>query len=227
VALSIRTGQKINDVGLDARTRLREAALDRFGRQGVHATSTREVVAAAGQRNPSAITYYFGSKAELVADLLREVNREQSAIVQRQVALAAQLSPPTPAQWVAAAVDAANGMLDTERGCLLVRVWAESDAADPDSVERFLASDHPLAVAWRRAATATFPELPPLAVIARNVIVLRTLQWITVRRAGRILSGARPEWPTDPTRTRSFLMELGLNILTPETTVTEAELRGI
>ena len=47
----------------DARTRLREAALDLFGRQGVAATSTREILAAAGMRNPSAISYHFGSKA--------------------------------------------------------------------------------------------------------------------------------------------------------------------
>ncbi|MGZ4690196.1 MAG: TetR family transcriptional regulator [Acidimicrobiia bacterium] len=32
----------------DARTRLREAALDLFGRQGVAATSTREILKAAG-----------------------------------------------------------------------------------------------------------------------------------------------------------------------------------
>jgi hypothetical protein len=127
-----------------------------------------------------------------VADLLREVNREQSAIIQRQVALAERIPRPTPTEWVAAAVDAANGMLATERGCLLVRVWAEIDADDPESVERFIASDHPLAMTWRRSATATFPDLPPVVVIARNVIVLRTLQWITVRRAGRILRSARP-----------------------------------
>jgi len=208
----------------DARTRLREAALDRIGRQGVRGTSTREIIAAAGLRNPSAITYYFGSKASLVEDLLREVNLDQSAIIQQQVALADQSPPPTPAQWAALAVDAANGLLTSERGCLLIRLWADHDEENPDAVEQFLASAHPLARQWRRAVAHVFPELPRLVATARNVIVLRTLQWITVRRARRLLSGEQPSWPTDPAGTRSFLLELTLNILTPQTDLTDGHL---
>ncbi len=34
----------------DARTRLREVALDLFGRQGVRETSTRQILTAAGMR---------------------------------------------------------------------------------------------------------------------------------------------------------------------------------
>lgn len=206
-----------SSVDRDARTRLRDAALERFGRQGVRDTSTREIIAAAGLRNPSAITYYFGSKAKLVEDLLREVNLEQSAIIQQQVALADQTPPPTPEQWASLAVDAASGLLSSERGCLLIRVWADHDDDDPDAVERFLGSAHPLARQWRHAVATVFPDLPPLVAIARNVVVLRTLQWITVRRARRALSGDQPSWRTDPAGTRPFLLELNLNILTPPT----------
>lgn len=214
------------DVEQDARTRLREAALARFGRQGVARTSTREIIADAGLRNPSAISYHFGSKAALVEDLIREINTERSAIVQQQVALAATVDRPTPAQWAATAVDAANGMLATERDCLLVRVWAERDEQDPDAVEHFLASAHPLAEAWRDAVSATFPDLPPMVAIARNVIVLRTLQWLTVRRARRALSTEQPAWHVDPAATRPFVLEVVLNILTPPTALADAELPG-
>jgi AcrR family transcriptional regulator len=208
----------------NARTRLREAALQRFGRQGVHATSTREIIADAGLRNPSAITYYFGSKANLVDDLIREVNLDRSAIIQRQVALAQQPGGATPREWAATAIDAAQTLLESERGRLLIRVWAEHDDANPDAVEEFLAGDHGLARSWRAAVASTFPNLPPVVAIARNVIVLRTLQWITVRRARRIVEGAHPKWATDPPSTRPFLIELVLNILTPPTSLTDAQM---
>jgi AcrR family transcriptional regulator len=211
-------------VDRSARTRLREAALERFGRQGVHGTSTREIIADAGLRNPSAITYYFGSKAKLVEDLIREVNIDRSAIIQRQVALAQRPTRPTPEEWAATAIDAAQGLLESERGRLLIRVWAEHDELNPDAVEEFLAGDHGLARAWRAAVASAFPDLPPVVAIARNVIVLRTLQWITVRRARRIVAGTKPAWSSDPAATRPFLMELVVNILTPRTNLTDEQL---
>jgi AcrR family transcriptional regulator len=208
----------------DARTRLREAALERFGRQGVQRTSTREIIADAGLRNPSAITYYFGSKAELVEDLIREINVDRSAIIQRQVELAQRPGRTAPHDWAATAIDAAQSLLESPRGRLLIRVWAEHDDLNPDAVEEFLAGDHGLARSWRAAVATTFPDLPPVVAIARNVMVLRTLQWITVRRARRIVEGGQPPWPTDPASTRPFLIELVLNILTPATTLTDEQL---
>jgi AcrR family transcriptional regulator len=210
----------------DARTRLREAALDRIGRCGLHATSTREIIAAAGLRNPSAINYYFGSKGQLVDDLVAEVNGKESQIIQRQVALAAGDEPPTPEEWAGVAVDAAVHLLSSERGCLLIRVWAERDDQQPDAVEKFLEGDHPLAVAWRAAVERTFPDLPAPIAIARNLIVLRTLQWMTVRRAGRVLDGTQEAWSDDPLRARMFVLETALNILTPATVFAPATARA-
>lgn len=212
------------DVETDARTRLRDAALQRFGRQGIAGTSTREIVADAGLRNPSAITYYFGSKAGLVEDLVREVNLEQSAIIHHQVALAESVGTPSPESWAATAVDAASGMLATERGRLLVLVWAERDESSPDAVETFLAGDHPLATRWRRGVAVTFPALPPGVAVVRNIVVLRTLQWLTVRRARRSLGTARPPWQLEPTAARPFVLELVLNILTPPTSIADSDL---
>jgi AcrR family transcriptional regulator len=215
------SGSRSRPDGPDARTRLREAALERIGRCGLHATSTREIIADAGLRNPSAITYYFGSKAQLVDDLVREVNGDESRIIQGQVALAAGDEPPSPEAWVGLAVDASIHLLSSERGCLLVRVWAEQDALQPEAVEQFLGSEHALAQAWRAAVLRTFPGLPPVIAIARNLIVLRTLQWMTVRRAGRVLAGTQEPWPDDPEGLRSFVLEIALNILTGPTNVCE------
>lgn len=208
----------------DSRSRLLEAALGLFGRQGIQATSTREIIKAAGMRNPSAITYYFGSKAKLVEDLTLEVNGNQSALLQQHVALATQPEPLTPAEWAAIGVDFVIGLMSTERGCHLIRVWGEHDDLDPDRVERFLAGTHPLAQAWRDAVGRTFPDLPRLVAIGRNIVVIRTLQWITIRRARRLVDGSQHRWQSGIADLRPFLLELSVNILTGPTTLTDAEL---
>jgi AcrR family transcriptional regulator len=208
----------------DARTRLRDAALERFGRQGLHGTSTREIIADAGLRNPSAISYYFGSKVELIDELVREVNRDRSRIIQQQVALAEASEVPAPEQWVDIAIEAALGMLTSERDCLFVRVWSDRDAESPDAVEVFLAGDHPLAVAWRAAVARTFPDLPLAVSAARCVVLLRTLQFFAVRRARRILEGSPIPLKPDMDAARVFLRELGTSILTAPTTLTSVDL---
>ena len=177
-------------------------------------------------RNPSAITYYFGSKANLVEDLTREVNGTQSALLQRQVALAGASVPIPAPGWAAAGVDFVIDLLSTERGCHLIRVWSDHDDLDPDRVERFLAGRHPLAAAWREAVTTTFPDLPPLVAIGRSVVVIRTLQWITVRRARRLVDDTMHRWSSGVADLRPFLLELSINILTGPTTLTDADLSG-
>jgi AcrR family transcriptional regulator len=208
----------------DTQSRLREVALDLFGRQGINATSTREIIAAAGMRNPSAITYYFGSKANLVDVLTQEVNGNNSALLQQHVALANQAQPLAPEAWAAIGVDFVINLMSSERGCYLIRVWGEHDDLDPDRVERFLAGDHPLAAAWRDAVMRTFPDLPALVTIARNVVVIRTLQWITIRRARRLIDNSQHRWRSGVEDLRPFLLELSLNILTGPTTITDADL---
>jgi AcrR family transcriptional regulator len=216
----VTPGAGITEQETDARTRLREAALEQFGRRGLQATSTRDIIKAAGLRNPSAISYYFGSKARLVDDLIREVNRDQSAIIQQQVALVRDTAAPAPERWCEIAVDAACRLLATERGCLLIRLWADRDDEQPEAVEEFLAGGHPLAGAWRDAVAATFPDLPHDVAIARCVVQLRTLQFLTVRRARGLLGGAVPSPVTETMASRAFLLELSRNILRPPTLLT-------
>ena len=56
----------------DTRVRLLDAAEELFAQQGIYAVPTSEIVAAAGQRNASAVTYHFGSRQELLRALLME-----------------------------------------------------------------------------------------------------------------------------------------------------------
>jgi len=58
-----------------AKTKLLEAALEIFGRQGPAGAKVREIARAAGQ-NVAAIAYYFGSKEQLYAAVLEGIVRE-------------------------------------------------------------------------------------------------------------------------------------------------------
>ena len=58
----------------DTRLRLVEAAEHLFARKGVHQATTREVLASAGQRNASALTYHFGTREHLLWAILERHN---------------------------------------------------------------------------------------------------------------------------------------------------------
>jgi AcrR family transcriptional regulator len=206
----------------DVRTRIREVALDRFGRHGVRDTSTRQILAAAGLRNPSAISYHFGSKAGLIEELVGEL-RTEAPVLQRQIDLAA-CGPPSVEAWTAVAVDAAVELVSTERGCLLARIWWEYDGyLRPSMVEEFINSGRPLAVAWMDASARTFTTLPSLVAVARNVTMLRTIEWAIARRAGRVLTGTPSPAlaATTPPAFRTLLFEVALGILSQPTTLTD------
>ncbi len=200
----------------DARTRIREVALDLFGRQGVRGTSTREILVAAGLKNPSAINYHFGSKAELVEDLVGELIRGTAPVLQLQVELAKRSGAPGVGEWTAIAVDSAVNLIATERGCLLARLWAEYDGSmQPRALETFLGSGNPVASAWQAAVVRTFPDLPQNLGVSRNVIMFRTLEWMIARRAGWILStNLSPTLKMDDTTMfRQLIFEVALAIV--------------
>jgi AcrR family transcriptional regulator len=174
---------------VDTRTRLREAALDLFGRQGVAGTSTRTILKAADLRNPSAISYYFKSKAGLVEDLVAELRTEAWPVVRLQVELA-ENRDATLEEWTAVAADSAANLVSTERGCLMARILWEYDCVlSPNAFEEFLASGDPLALRWQDAIRRTFPHLPANVAVARNFLVVHTIEWLLARYAGRVLIG--------------------------------------
>jgi AcrR family transcriptional regulator len=211
-----------------ARSRLREVALELFGRHGIRDTSTRQILRAAGLRNPSAITYHFGSKAELIEDLVHELYGGQTPVLQRQIELAESSETPSIAEWVAIAVDSSSTLISTERGCLLARIWWEYDGyIHPSVFEEYLNSGHPMTTRWLDAADKTFADLPRYVAVTRNVVMLRTLEWMIARRAGRILTGE----PSDalqmdsPEAFRQLMFEVALGIATTPTELTEADIR--
>jgi len=207
----------------DTRTRLREVALELFGRQGVQATSTRNILDAAGLRNPSAISYYFGSKAGLVEDLVLEFRGDAWPLLRLQIELF-ESGTPTVKEWVDVAATSATQLVSTTRGCLLARVLWEFDCViSPNAFEEFLGSGDPLAVEWQRAIHATFPHFPPVVAVARNFLTVHTIEWLLSRYAARTL-GDRPDpaltvkYPED---LRMALFEISMALLSAPSEFTD------
>jgi TetR/AcrR family transcriptional regulator, regulator of cefoperazone and chloramphenicol sensitivity len=207
---------------IDARTRIREVALDLFGRHGVRDTSTRDILTAAGMKNPSAITYHFGSKAELIEDLVRELYLARTSVLPLQIELAERPGPPDIEAWAAIAANSAADLISTERGRLLARVWWEYDGyVNPNVFEDYLASGHPTSNRWMDAVATMMPDFPRYVALARNITMLRTLEWMIARRAGRLLTG-RPVASLqmdDPEAFRQLMFEVSVGILTVPTTL--------
>ncbi|MEQ8266349.1 MAG: helix-turn-helix domain-containing protein [Parvibaculum sp.] len=116
----------------DTRARLMEAAERLFGERGLHAVTLKEINAAAGQRNESALHYHFGSKARLVDAIL---NTRVAAIdrvrVQRVEALVGSGREGDLGEILRATFEPLTGLLDTEEGVRFVR-FAAQVLNDPD-----------------------------------------------------------------------------------------------
>jgi AcrR family transcriptional regulator len=207
-----------------ARERLYESALQLMGRNGIASTSTREILAAAGIKNPSAISYHFGSKAGLVDELAGELISGQFPILGLQTALADRDPLPTPAEWLTPVLDTAIELVSTERGCLLARLWWEFDGyIQPQSLEHFVNGDTEVATEWRAAVVRVFPQYPPQVGVARNVTALRTVGWMLARMAAVDLR-REPFNVGRHTRFRRWLEEITVTLLSTPTNLTDDDL---
>ncbi|MEQ8484131.1 MAG: helix-turn-helix domain-containing protein [Pseudomonadales bacterium] len=80
---------------VSTKDRLLDAAERLFAERGVHATSSRDIVSEAGQRNESALQYHFGSREGLIEALHeRRLGQVQAARFEKLEALLA--TDPTP-----------------------------------------------------------------------------------------------------------------------------------
>jgi AcrR family transcriptional regulator len=210
----------------DTESRLREVALDLFGRHGVQGTSTREILKAAGLRNPSAISYHFGSKAGLVEDLVYEIRSRAWPVVELQVDLV-ERGTPSIEEWVGVAADSAAALVSTERGALLARILWEYDCViAPNAFEEFLGSDDPLARAWQDGIDLTFRDMPRVVALARNFLTVHMIEWLLNRRAARILNGqsSRALKVKHPEDLRDALFEISMALLSAPSRFTDEDM---
>lgn len=162
-----------------------------FARDGIAGALTRDIVAAAGQANDSAIHYHFGSRHGLLEAILSShVNRMEAA---RQATLASLGARPRLSTLVRAIVEPVAAELRTEDGRDFLRIIAQlsgetSGDASRLPILRDTALGQQLAMLQRTLAAV----LPRALVRERVAMMITMLTAVLADRARRIESGRRP-----------------------------------
>lgn len=114
--MSEPTGSNASSNG-DTKARLIRAGERLFARDGINGALVREINELAGQRNPSALHYHFGSRTGLVEAILLEHQLVVDVdVCARLDALEARGAPPTVREIVEASIRPLARELTTERG---------------------------------------------------------------------------------------------------------------
>ncbi|WP_030212973.1 TetR/AcrR family transcriptional regulator [Streptomyces bikiniensis] len=177
--------------GPETREKLIRAAEELFAAQGVHGAQLRDVVARAGQANPSAVQYHFGSRAGLL----------DAVMAGRQARTEAVLAPLLEGAdgdlkgLVTALITAEAGELRTERGRRCLRISAQLSHESGVRAR----TPHPALAGtahWRlieriadRLAAAGLPE--PL-LLERLDLALTVVGAALADRARQYLDGTEP-----------------------------------
>lgn len=74
--MAIAALRKAAGKGDIARDRIKQAARELFAHYGIDAVTIRDIARSAGQRNGGSVNYYFGSKEELVLEILNDAARD-------------------------------------------------------------------------------------------------------------------------------------------------------
>lgn len=172
----------------ETRERLLRAAERLFAERGVHGATSREIVAAAGQRNVSALTYHFGSRAGVLWAILRRHNE------------------PVDAVRASLLVDPVDGMATRDLVAALLVAYADRlRTAEGRDYLRIVAQLTELFAAWREGPLSP-PQLrrilselerrvpgPPAAQRDRVVNMVLLITAAFGERARLVEGGGRPE----------------------------------
>ncbi len=108
----------------DAKERLIRAAEHLFARGGVHRTQMNEINARAGQRNPSAVHYHFGSREGLLQAI---IERHSSVVDAERAGLLDELGPePGLTEIIGAILIPLTAELSSESGRDYLRIVPQS-----------------------------------------------------------------------------------------------------
>lgn len=169
-----------------------EVAERLFAAKGVNATLVSDIVDGAGQRNPSALRYHFGSKEGVLVAILE---RHQRRVEQRRSALLAQWptpGPSTPRDALHLVVQPLVDLLEDEAGrrylCIVGQVI---DQLDLDGTTN-IGGERPGLVAAIEVMRTQVPDQRSAVVGARVQSVILMVAASLAARARDLLAGKSP-----------------------------------
>ncbi|MEU5997338.1 MULTISPECIES: TetR/AcrR family transcriptional regulator [unclassified Streptomyces] len=178
--------------GPETREKLIRAGEEVFAAQGVHGAQLRDIVRLAGQSNPSAVQYHFGSRAGLLDAVMAERQRRTEQV------LTAELDERAPApdqlrRLLRALVAAEASELRTERGRRCLRI---STQLSHESGVR-TRTPHPTldgTVYWELIGRVEgcLTDLPEPLRLERLDLALTLVGAAMADRAGQYLAGTAP-----------------------------------
>jgi AcrR family transcriptional regulator len=203
--LSVNAAEFLRDVSPDPRVRLKQAARRLFAERGVHAVTVREIARAAGQKNLGVVGYYFGSKENLIAEILTDgatlIEARRNAHLDR---LEAEGGPKTVREAVEALVlpSAQFGEHEIEAGDHFNRFLLLLSLSDSAFIDRTL--EGRCNAGYQRCLShmrRLMPEMPAAAKNRRFVFVGAYVSSLLALRESKLSDPAREHssWRSEAT----------------------------
>lgn len=178
--------------GPETREKLIRAAEQVFAAQGVDGAQLRDIVALAGQSNPSAVQYHFGSRAGLLDAVMAGRQGRTEQVLGPLLAEA----PDEPHELIGALVAAEASELRTEHGRRCLRISAQLSHESGVRTR----TPHPTldgTVYWRlieriEACLTGLPGLPEPLRLERLDLALTVVGAAMADRARQYLDGTEP-----------------------------------
>jgi AcrR family transcriptional regulator len=174
------------------------AAAERlFAERGVHAVANRQVSEAAGQGNNAAVTYHFGTKA----DLVRAIARKHAEQIQRtrEQMVAAIGGSADLRDWVACLVRPVTGHLEALGSPTWYARFTAQVMADPAlnaiMIEESLLTA-PSLLRFEDGLARCLPALPANVQLERFAMVRHLIVQMSVERESALAERGPTFWPT-------------------------------
>ncbi|WP_406859923.1 TetR family transcriptional regulator [Streptomyces sp. HUAS MG47] len=177
--------------GPETREKLIRAAEEIFAAQGVHGGQLRDVVALAGQANPSAVQYHFGSREGLVDAVMAGRQDRTNAVLAPLLAAA----PDDLPELITVLVTAESSELRTDRGRRCLRISTQlshESGVRARTPHPTLAGTPYWALFERIEARLTADGLPEPLRLERLDLALTVVGAAMADRARQYLDGAEP-----------------------------------
>ncbi|MFJ9367628.1 TetR/AcrR family transcriptional regulator [Nocardia sp. NPDC101769] len=172
----------MNSERVSTKERLLEVAEELFAERGVDATLVGDIVQGAGQRNPSALRYHFGSREGVLEAILQ---KHLSRVEERRTELFEQWSGPGPEtvrDAVSLIVTPLVELLDSQSGRRHLQILAQSVHRFDQSQLDALSLSYPTMAATVRLMGRAIGQLPEAVIEERVRSVLQlTMTMLSVR----------------------------------------------